>query len=100
MALATLRESSGLPTLTLPLALPAAHAAPPLPGVLEELRQRALADNPNVGLLQAQVAVAEADVRSLSVSASATLDLVAQATRQHVSGSVTSGRPAMTVASS
>src|SRR5450830_363518 len=63
------------------------HEAPPLPGVLEELRQRALADNPNVGLLQAQVAVAEADVRSLSVSASATLDLVAQATRQHVSGS-------------
>jgi outer membrane protein len=87
MALATLRESSGLPTLTLPLALPAAHAAPPLPGALEELRQRALADNPSLGLLQAQVAVAEADVRSLSVSASATLDLVAQATRQHVSGS-------------
>ena len=87
VALAALRESSGLPGLQLPLAQPSAADLPVPPAALEQVRDQALAGHPGLALLQARVAVAEAEVRSLDASASASLDLVAQATRQHLTGS-------------
>jgi outer membrane protein len=61
--------------------------APAVPGPLEALREQALADNPTLGLLQARVALAEAELRGLGAAASASLDLVAQASEQRLSGS-------------
>lgn len=87
VALAALRESSGLPGLQLPLAQPSAADLPTPPAALDQVREQALAGHPGLALLQARVAVAEAEVRSLDASASASLDLVAQASRQHLVGS-------------
>jgi len=87
MALTALRESSGLPGLQLPLAQPSAADLPTPPTALEQVREQALAGHPGLALLQARVAVAEAEVRSLGAAASASLDLVAQASRQHLTGS-------------
>lgn len=87
VALAALRESSGVPGLQLPLAQPSAAELPKPPAALDQVREQALAGHPGLALLQARVAVAQAEVRSLDASASASLDLVAQASRQHLVGS-------------
>lgn len=87
VALAALRESSGLAGLQLPLAEPSAAGLPTPPAPLEQIHEQALSGHPGLALLQARVAMAEAEVRSLDASASASLDLVAQASRQHLVGS-------------
>ena len=87
LAMSALKEASGLPSLSLPLAQPAADVLSPLPGNEEEVRVLALKNYPALELLQTRVAVAEAEVRGLGAGASASLDLVAQATRQHLTGS-------------
>lgn len=87
VSLAALREASGLPGLQAPLAQPSTADVPPTPAPLAQIREQALAEHPGLALLQARVAVAEAEVRSLGAAASVTLDLVAQASRQHLSGS-------------
>ena len=87
LAMAALREASGMSSLTLPLAMPAAEVVSPIPKSQEEARAIALSMYPGIALLQTRVAVAEAEVRSLGAVASASLDLVAQTSRQHLAGS-------------
>lgn len=81
-----LAASTGLPAGTLTARLPAGSPAE-APGALEPWLQRAQDHNPALHLRQAAVEVARQEAAKLSIGASPTVDLVAQASREHLGGS-------------
>ncbi len=82
-----LAASTGLASPSLSARLPAAVAVDDAPGPLEPWLQRAQAHNPGVRLRQAAIEVARQEAAKFSTQASPTVDLVAQASREHLGGS-------------
>lgn len=81
-----LAASTGLAAATLSARLPAATLTP-APGPLETWLQRAQDRNPGLRLRQAAVEVARQEANKFSTQASPTVNLVAQASHEHLSGS-------------
>jgi outer membrane protein len=82
-----LAASTGLASPSLSARLPATVAVDDAPGPLEPWLQRAQAHNPGVRLRQAAIEVARQEAAKFSTQASPTVDLVAQASHEHLGGS-------------
>lgn len=87
LARQALQDSTGLAAEGLQLQAPAAQVADGQLAGLDAWLALAQQHNPLLRLLQAQAEVAAAEVRKHSLAGSATLDLVAQASRERLGGS-------------
>lgn len=87
LAREALSDATGLPVASLQLAAPADTAAPATPGPLEQWLARAGQDNLLLRLQQANAETARHEVARRSARASMSLDLVAEAGRDRLSGS-------------
>ncbi|MEY5100212.1 MAG: hypothetical protein RJA36_2931 [Pseudomonadota bacterium] len=86
LALGALADSTGLGPGQLGLLAPSAQLPAGELGPLEHWLAQAGQDSPMIRLLQAQLDVAQAETRKYQATASATLDLVAQAARERLGG--------------
>lgn len=86
MARQVLSDVSGLPATTLVLHTPSESAGLNTPEALPVWLQKAEQGNPMIRLQAAQADVAQQEVRKHSALAAPTLDLVAQASRERISG--------------
>lgn len=87
MARQVLGDATGLPVQTLKLQSPGHDAVAKAPEPLADWLQRAEHNNPMLKLQQAQADAAQQDIEKHRAVASPTLDLVAQASRDRISGS-------------
>lgn len=92
--------STGLPAATLSARLPLRPADPGTLGPLEPWLQRAQDRNPGLRLRQAATEAARQEVGKFSARASASVDLVAQTSREHLGGSGAYGSAGNTAANS
>jgi len=82
-----LADSTGLDEKTLETRLPAGDGAPEALQALEFWRSEADAANPELRILRVAADVARAEAAKFAVAAAPTVDLVAQASRDRISGS-------------